>query len=108
MSALLEETSTITAKGQTTIPKAVRRAPGLGTGDRIAFRVDERGVSLRRAEPEIEDPAMAIFLAFLARDIGNRPETVAELPRALLARIDALVADVEVRLDEEIAGDAGL
>ena len=108
MSALPEETSTITAKGQTTIPKAVRRALGLGTGDRIAFRVDERGVSLRRAEPEIEDPAVGRFLDFLACDIENRPEAIAALPRALLARIDALVADVEVGLDEEIIGDAGL
>ena len=37
---LIEEKSTLTAKGQTTVPKAVRQALGIRAGDRIAFRVD--------------------------------------------------------------------
>ena len=40
--AVVEEVCTITAKGQTTVPKAVRQALGVGYGGRIAFRV-ERG-----------------------------------------------------------------
>lgn len=36
--------STLTSKGQITIPKEVRDAMGLETGDRVAFRVLENGV----------------------------------------------------------------
>ena len=50
MSAMLEEISTITAKGQTTVPKSVRTALGVNYSGKIAFRVDERGVSVHRAE----------------------------------------------------------
>ena len=37
MGIALEKISTITAKGQTTIPKAVRQALGVDFGGRIAF-----------------------------------------------------------------------
>ncbi len=36
---VVEEVCTIIAKGQTTVPKAVRQALGVGYGGRIAFRV---------------------------------------------------------------------
>jgi antitoxin PrlF len=39
MAALLKEKSTITAKGQTTAPKAVRQALGVDYGGRITFVV---------------------------------------------------------------------
>ena len=35
--------STITSKGQTTIPKAVRRHLGLNPGDKIRFLVEDDG-----------------------------------------------------------------
>ena len=38
-SPVVEEVCTITAKGQTTVPKAVRQALGVGYGGRIAFRL---------------------------------------------------------------------
>jgi antitoxin PrlF len=42
---------TVTVKGQVTIPKKVRDALGLKSGDRVAFEVDERGqVLVKRAE----------------------------------------------------------
>lgn len=37
-------TATLTSKGQITIPKEVREALGLGTGDRIEFVAEEEGV----------------------------------------------------------------
>lgn len=97
MSAMLEEISTITAKGQTTVPKSVRTALGVDYGGKIAFRVDERGVSVHRAEVDNEDPAIDRFLAFLADDIARRPEAVT-----------ALTEGVKVGLEAPIDGDVDL
>ena len=57
MAVALEEFSTITAKGQTTIPKSVRQALGVDYGGRIAFRVGRNGVTVARAD-ESDDPAI--------------------------------------------------
>ena len=40
----------LTSKGQITIPKEVRKALGLHTGDRLAFRVHDDGTVLVEAE----------------------------------------------------------
>ena len=104
MSALLEEISTITAKGQTTVPKSVRLALGVDYGGRIAFRLDERGVSVHRAEIENDDPAIDGFLAFLADDIKRRPEGLTVLSPALLERMTHLTRGMAVDLDAPIDG----
>ena len=44
--------STITVKGQVTVPKPIRDALGLAPGSRVDFDLNERGqVILRRAGP---------------------------------------------------------
>lgn len=43
-------TSTVTTKGQTTIPKDVRDAAGLKAGDRIHFTVLEDGTIILRVK----------------------------------------------------------
>ncbi len=44
--------SAITAKGQTTLPKAVRTALGVGPGDRVRYLIGENGeVRILRARP---------------------------------------------------------
>lgn len=43
-------TSTMTSKGQITIPKEVREAVGLDTGQRVSFLVREDGVVELRPE----------------------------------------------------------
>jgi antitoxin PrlF len=108
MSALLEEISTITAKGQTTIPKSVRQALGVDYGGKIAFRVDEHGVSVHRADAERDDPAIDGFLAFLAEDMKRRPEALTALSPALAERIAALTEGVKVDLNAPIDGDVDL
>jgi antitoxin PrlF len=105
---LLEETSTITAKGQTTVPKAVRRALGVDYGGKISFRIDERGVTVHRADTEHDDPAIDSFLTFLAFDIRRRPEALTALSPALAARIADLTEGVKVALDAPIDGDVDL
>lgn len=108
MPALLEEISTITAKGQTTIPKSVRQALGVDYGGKIAFRVDEHGVSVHRADAEHDDPAIDGFLAFLAEDIKRRPEALTALSPELAERLAALTEGVKVDLDAPIDGDVDL
>lgn len=101
---MIEETSTLTAKGQTTVPKAVRKALGIRTGDRIAFRVDKAGkVSLARDEATEETSAVDVFLTFLSDDIKRRPEAVAPMPDGAAERMRDLSQGVKVDLD----GDFG-
>lgn len=96
---LVEEKSTLTSKGQTTVPKAVRQALGIRSGDRLAFRIDESGkVSIARDSAE-EDSAIDAFLAFLSADIKRRPEVVTPIPDEAVERMRALTEGVEVNLD---------
>ncbi len=105
----MEEFSTITAKGQTTVPKSVRQALGVGAGDRVAFRVANGVVTVHRADEETTDPAIDSFLAFLARDLSERPDRVSALTPDLAARIAALTADIPVDdLDAPIDGPVDL
>ncbi|MBK8631726.1 MAG: type II toxin-antitoxin system PrlF family antitoxin [Sphingomonadales bacterium] len=107
MAIALEEISTITAKGQTTIPKAVRQALGVGYGGRIAFRVIDGSVTVCRADSD-EDPAVESFLSFLAADLKQHPEAVKALSPDLGARIAALTANIPIDLDDAIDGDVSL
>ena len=86
MVALLKEESTITAKGQTTVPKAVRQALGVDYGGRIAF-----------------------FVQFLAQDMAKHPgKSIVALPDSLLDRVNALVGNMDIDLDAEIEGDVAI
>lgn len=111
MAAWLKEESTITAKGQTTVPKSVRQALGVDYGGRIAFVVDEqRRVYVQKAEPEESaDPVIDGFLEFLARDMAKHPETsILPFPQSLIDRAVALTAGMTVDLDAEIEGDVSI
>ncbi|KTT69933.1 type II toxin-antitoxin system PrlF family antitoxin [Sphingomonas endophytica] len=110
MAALLKEESTITAKGQTTVPKAVRQALGVDYGGRIAFVVDDaRRVYVEKATEEVSDPVVDRFLTFLAHDMIKHPGTsVVSLPATLRDRMAALVGDIDVDLDAEIDGVVAL
>ena len=106
MAALLKEESTITAKGQTTVPKAIRQALGVDYGGRIAFVVDDaRRVYVEKATEEQSDPVVDRFLTFLAHDMTKHPGTsIVSIPATLRDRMAALVGDIDVDLDAEIDG----
>ncbi len=110
MGVLLKEESTITAKGQTTVPKSVRQALGVDCGGRIAFVVDDqRRVYVERVTEEASDPVVGRFLEFLAQDMSKHPgASVAALPASLRDRMAALVGDMDVDLDAGIDGDVAL
>jgi antitoxin PrlF len=102
-----EEISTISSKGQTTIPKPVRQALGVGEGDQITFRVDESGVTVRRAD-EDSDPTIAAFLSFLAKDLESHPDQISAFPPELARAVAELTADVASDPDAPIEGDVDL
>ena len=109
MPAVLQAESTLTSRYQTTIPSVVRRALHLSTQDRIRYTVQPGGgVVLSRAEEpeEHNDPILEPLLALLAKDIEEHPERLRPVDAGLLQRIDALVGDIDVDLDEPLPPDA--
>lgn len=109
MSVLLRKVSTITEKGQVTIPKPVRDALGLDYGGRVAFCIDEnRHVSVERDDADDEDPLIDGFLAFLAQDMERHPERISGFPEELRHRVQALVGDMQVDPDDPIEGEVAL
>ena len=68
-------TATITSKGQITIPKEVREALGVGTGDRVEFVAEEKGVykvvaatrDVRHLKGIVAKPARPVTLEAMKR-----------------------------------------
>ncbi|TGD98279.1 type II toxin-antitoxin system PrlF family antitoxin [Methylobacterium nonmethylotrophicum] len=104
---ILEIPATITARGQTTVPAAVRRMLGVGKSGRIVFRglADGTVVIAKADAPVEEDPALRPFLALLERDLMERPQAVAPVGEDLYQRALALTSGVEVDLDEALSDD---
>ena len=50
----MDATATVTSKGQITLPKSVREALGLGTGDQVHFRVQEGRAVLAKVPDFLE------------------------------------------------------
>lgn len=76
-------TSTLTSKGQITLPKAIRERLGLRTGDVLEFRFDERGQVVLRPAAESTVDRVSGVLHHLAKD---HPVDVEEMRRAVLRR----------------------
>lgn len=75
--------STLTSKGQVTIPKEVRERLGLKEGDRLIFRFDDQGNLLVR--PETRSP-LGRLPGLLRHLAGERPVTVEEMNEAVKRR----------------------
>lgn len=110
MTVVVRKVATVTEKGQTTVPKSVREALGLGHGDRIAFSIDENSrVSIERDETEAADPVIESFLEFLAKDMRNHPDaSISEIPDTLRARMARLTKGMTVDLDAPMDGDVDM
>lgn len=72
--------STLTSKGQVTIPKEVRDRLGLKAGDRLVFRFDDQGNLMAR--PEARNP-LGRLSGLLHHLAGNRPVTIEEMNEAV-------------------------
>lgn len=70
--------STITTKGQTTLPRTVRSALGLAPGDRVRYVILDGEVRLVKARP------VAGLAGVLARP-GRKPVTLGDMEVAIAA-----------------------
>ena len=70
--------STVTSKGQTTLPRDVRAALGLNPGDRVRYVILDGEVLLLKARP-VSD------LAGLLRRPGTKPVTLEAMDEAIAA-----------------------
>lgn len=105
---VIKEVTTITSKGQITLPKAIRQALGVDTGGKVTFNLSENGqITVTRAVSEHDDPAIGAFLEILADDI-QAGRNVHSLPDDLVESLLKRVSQTMVRQDDEIEGDVAL
>ena len=71
------ETSTLTSKGQTTIPKLIRDELGLKAGDKLVFRIENGQIVIRAKTGSIRD-ALGMFY-----DPKRKPVSVEEMNEAI-------------------------
>src|SRR4029077_3758988 len=107
MPTIIEETSTITAKGQTTVPKAVRQALGIDCGGKIAYRIEDGQVTVHNPEAEHRDPALAAFLELIEKDLAAG-RGLRDLPAGIAAAMRRVMKNVPVDLDETLEGAVAL
>lgn len=74
-------TSTMTSKGQVTIPIEIRKELGLETGDKVSFRKSDQGVVIEPVNSAVR--RFAGSLNKYAR--GHPPATIAEMKEAAAA-----------------------
>jgi antitoxin PrlF len=99
---ILEIPATITARGQTTVPAAIRKMLALGKRDQVVFRGLADGtvvIAKKRPGTDDSDPVIDKFLEFLARDMASEPVRIRPVTKSLLSRGKALVKGVEADLD---------
>lgn len=96
--------STLTDRYQTTIPESVRKLLGLKKRDKIQYTIQPDGrVVISRVDNIESDPILGQFLNFLARDIEKNPQHLQAISSKLVSRVQNLVAEVDIELDEPLA-----
>jgi antitoxin PrlF len=100
---ILEIPATITARGQTTVPAAIRKMLGLGRSGRVVFRgLADGTVVIVKKHDDDEDPVIGKFLSFLAQEMTKEPRRIRPVRRDVIDRGKALVAGVNVDLDSAL------
>lgn len=72
--------STLTSKGQLTVPREVRERLGVSQGDRLSFRFDEHGRLF--LEPE-KGPSLERLFGLLKHRAPKRPVSVEEMDEGI-------------------------
>ena len=105
---ILEIPATITERGQTTVPAAIRKMLDLGKRGHVVFRGLADGtvvIAKRDSVDTDDDPVIGKFLSFLARDIANQPQRIRPLSRNVLDHAKGLVDGVAVDLERALPDD---
>jgi antitoxin PrlF len=76
--------TTLTSKGQVTIPKAIRELLGVKEGDRLVFHLDQSGKVV--LQPEQAGP-LGRLPGLLHHLAGNRPVSMEEMKEAVQRRM---------------------
>jgi AbrB family looped-hinge helix DNA binding protein len=79
----MKKAARITSKGQITVPHEIRRALGVGPGDRLLFETDSSGVRVR---PVRESSAFEKYRGIGANGIGRGKKAVVRWARELRGR----------------------
>jgi len=105
--AVIEIEATVTERGQTTVPAAIRRMLRLGKRGSIVFRglPDGTVVVAARDGDEASDPVLGKFLDFLAQDMQNNPAGLLPANAQTIARVRDLTAHIKVDLDAPLKDD---
>lgn len=103
MNPTIEAESRLTDRYQTTVPADVRKALALEKRDRLHYEVRPNGEVVLTRCADNDDPALAVFLDFLADDITRHPERLRGMDSSLARRIEGLVEGVEVDLDSPLS-----
>ena len=102
----LEIEAKITERGQITVPAAIRKMLGVDKGV-VVFKGMPDGtvvIEPKLEEPE-DDPVLAKFLEFLARDIENNPQKLVPLTQEMLDESYRLVGNIDIDLDAPLEDD---
>ena len=102
----IHEQSTLTSKGQITLPKSIRQALGATTGSKVVFELRGDEVIVTCATATHEDPAIGAFLALLEKDI-RQGERIGSLPKGLAQAMKASSV-YSVDTNEDIEGEVAL
>ena len=105
---VLSVESTLTSRGQTTIPRPIRRALKLSPSDKVRFSLrGDDTVVITRVSIEQRDPLVGAFLDFIEADARQHPQRFRAIPVDVIDRARELSAGVEVDLDAPLDADGG-
>jgi hypothetical protein len=106
MASIIEEISTITAKGQTTVPKAVRQTLGVDySGKNRPIASKRVGSRVHNPEAEHHDPTLAAFLGLIEKGIAADRNVRDRSGTGSFQRCRSGLRDVYTRIDILGAGN---
>ncbi len=107
MSKVIEVISTITIKGQTTVPKVVRQVLGVSYGGKLVYRIEDGCVTVNNLESGHRDPALAAYLGLIEADL-SAGRNLRDLSAGLARAMQRAKKEVRGDLSETLAGDVAL
>jgi antitoxin PrlF len=103
MASILIEQSTVTSKGQVTLPKSIRQALGIETGSKLIFTQQQSGEVVLTTEAVQNDPAITAFLQLIENDI-RQGKNIGNLPDKLVS-VMLKESELSIGSECEIDGD---